>query len=229
MSGILTSIITGTAGVITLQSFFICLIAALALGAVFAAVYARKTESTKSFVTTLAMLPAIVTVVIMMVNGSVGAGVAVAGAFSLIRFRSAQGTASEICAIFMSMTLGLACGMGYPLFAGLFTVIMAVIWVIYQRVRLGDEQNAALMRNLNITVPEELNYTHAFDDLFEKYTTSAKLMKVKTTNLGSLNRLTYGISLKEAGAERELIDELRCRNGNPEISASVPGLDHVAL
>ena len=229
MSGILTSIITGTAGVITLQSFFICLIAALALGAVFAAVYARKTESTKSFVTTLAMLPAIVTVVIMMVNGSVGAGVAVAGAFSLIRFRSAQGTASEICAIFMSMTLGLACGMGYPLFAGLFTVIMAVIWVIYQRVRLGDEQNAALMRNLNITVPEELNYTHAFDDLFEKYTTSAKLMKVKTTNLGSLNRLTYGISLKEAGAERELIDELRCRNGNLEISASVPGLDHVAL
>ncbi|MCR5537660.1 MAG: DUF4956 domain-containing protein [Lachnospiraceae bacterium] len=229
MSDILTSIINGSAGEITLSSFFICLITALVLGAVFAAVYSRKTESTKSFVTTLAMLPAIVTVVIMMVNGSVGAGVAVAGAFSLIRFRSAQGTASEICAIFMSMTLGLACGMGYPLFAGLFTVIMSGIWLIYKRVRIGDERTAEMLRHLQITVPEELNYTHAFDDAFAKYTTSAKLLKVKTTNLGSLNKLTYAISLKEEGAERELIDDLRCRNGNLEISASIPGMDRTVL
>ena len=229
MSDILTSIINGSAGDITLSVFFVCLAAALVLGAAFAYVYSRKTESTKSFVTTLAMLPAIVTVVIMMVNGSIGAGVAVAGAFSLIRFRSATGTAKEICAIFMSMTVGLACGMGYPLFAALFTVIMAVIWLVYERVRLGNENSAELARTLNVTVPEDLNYSGAFNDLFEKYTTSAKLIRVKTTNLGSLNRLTYRIALKEEGSEKELIDELRCRNGNLEISAAVPGFDNSTL
>ncbi len=229
MSDILTSIINGSAGEITLSAFFVCLTAALILGAAFAYIYSKKSESSKSFVTTLAMLPAIVTVVIMMVNGSVGAGVAVAGAFSLIRFRSAAGTAKEICAIFMSMTLGLACGMGYPLFAMLFTVIMSVVWVISQRVRLGGENSAELARNLNITVPEDLNYSGAFNDLFDRYTTGARLIKVKTTNLGSLNRLTYRISLKEAENEKALIDELRCRNGNLEISAAAPAFDNSAL
>ncbi|MBR0402751.1 MAG: DUF4956 domain-containing protein [Lachnospiraceae bacterium] len=229
MSDILTSIINGSAGAITLSAFFVCLAAALILGTAFAYVYSKKSESSKSFVTTLAMLPAIVTVVIMMVNGSVGAGVAVAGAFSLIRFRSAAGTAKEICAIFMSMTLGLACGMGYPLFAMLFTVIMSVVWVISQRVRLGGENSAELARNLNITVPEDLNYSGAFNDLFDRYTTAARLIKVKTTNLGSLNRLTYRISLKEAENEKALIDELRCRNGNLEISTAAPAFDNSAL
>ena len=229
MSDILTSIINGSAGEITLSVIFVCLAAALILGTAFAYVYSKKSESSKSFVTTLAMLPAIVTVVIMMVNGSVGAGVAVAGAFSLIRFRSAAGTAKEICAIFMSMTLGLACGMGYPLFAMLFTVIMSVVWVISQRVRLGGENSAELARNLNITVPEDLNYSGAFNDLFDRYTTGARLIKVKTTNLGSLNRLTYRISLKEAENEKALIDELRCRNGNLEISAAAPAFDNSAL
>ena len=229
MSDILTSIINGSAGEITLSVFFVCLAAALILGTAFAYVYSKKSESSKSFVTTLAMLPAIVTVVIMMVNGSVGAGVAVAGAFSLIRFRSAAGTAKEICAIFMSMTLGLACGMGYPLFAMLFTVIMSVVWVISQRVRIGGENSAELARNLNITVPEDLNYSGAFNDLFDRYTTGARLIKVKTTNLGSLNRLTYRISLKEAENEKALIDELRCRNGNLENSAAAPAFDNTAL
>jgi len=119
--------------------------------------------------------------------------------------------------------------MGYPLFAMLFTVIMSVVWVISQRVRFGGENSAELARNLNITVPEDLNYSGAFNDLFERYTTGARLIKVKTTNLGSLNRLTYRISLKEAENEKALIDEIRCRNGNLEISAAAPAFDNSAL
>ena len=158
----------------------------------------------------------------MMVSGSLGAGVAVAGTFSLVRFRSVPGTAREICAIFLAMAVGLACGMGYPAFAALFTVIMCAASLIYARVDFGESRRLALERTLQITVPEDLNYTGAFDDLCASYTSSVRLVRVKTTNLGSLNKLTYDITLKERGTEKELIDALRCRNGNLEISAALP-------
>lgn len=222
LDSMFSSLYTSTAATITLSGFCLSLAAALILGAVLTAVYTYKTTYTKSFAVTLALLPAIVSIVIMMVSGSLGAGVAVAGTFSLVRFRSVPGTAKEIGAIFLTMAVGLACGMGYPGFAVLFTVIMAAVSLLYAKSSIWEKKNADLSRTLQITVPEDLNFTGAFDDLFTKYTTSAKLMRVKTTNLGSLNKLTYEIMLRQSNTEKELIDNLRCRNGNLEISTFIP-------
>ena len=208
-------------GSMTLSAFLICVLAALALGVVMALVYTFRNTYTRSFVVTLALLPAIVCVVIMMVGGNLGAGVAVAGTFSLIRFRSVPGTAKEICAIFLSMAVGLACGMGYPVFAAVFAVLMCLVILLLTVLNFGGHKNTQLRKVLRITVPEDLDYTGVFDDLLSKYTSQAELIAVKTTNLGSLNRLTYALVLKKAGTEKALIDELRCRNGNLEISISV--------
>lgn len=210
---------------ITLQVFLICVGAALALGALMAVVYCFRTVHSSSFVVTLALLPATVAVVIMMVNGNLGAGVAVAGAFSLVRFRSTPGTAKEIGAIFLAMAVGLACGMGYPGFGLIFAVIMCAMTLIYALTNFGGHRNGALRRVLKITVPEDLDYPTVFDDLLEQYTTNVRLVNVKTTNLGSLNRLTYELTLRKPGTEKQFIDELRCRNGNLEISMSIQSTD----
>lgn len=205
---------------ITLETFLISIVVALALGALMALVYCFRSQHSRSFVVTLALLPATVAVVIMLVNGNLGAGVAVAGTFSLVRFRSTPGTAKEITAIFLAMAVGLACGMGYPGFAALFAVLMCAVSVFYALINFGGQPKGQLRRILRITVPENLDYPTVFDDLFEKYTSKLQLMEVKTTNLGSLNRLTYEVTLKTSGTEKEFIDELRCRNGNLEISMS---------
>ena len=210
---------------ITLQAFLICVGAALALGAMMALVYCFRTAHSSSFVVTLALLPATVAVVIMMVNGNLGAGVAVAGAFSLVRFRSTPGTAKEIGAIFLAMAVGLACGMGYPGFGLIFALIMCAMTLVYALTNFGGPRNARMCRVLKITVPEDLDYPTVFDDLLEKYTVGARLISVKTTNLGSLNRLTYELTLRKAGTEKAFIDELRCRNGNLEISMSLQSVD----
>lgn len=205
---------------ITLQTFLISLGVALALGALMAVVYCFRSRHSRSFVVTLALLPATVSVVIMLVSGNLGAGVAVAGTFSLVRFRSTPGTAREITAIFLAMAVGLACGMGYPGFAALFALIMCLMSLVYTLTNFGGRSNEQLCRVLRITVPENLDYPNAFDDLFSKYTSRTQLTEVKTTNLGSLNRLTYELTLRKSGTEKEFIDELRCRNGNLEISMS---------
>lgn len=206
---------------ITLKVFLICVGAALVLGALLAVVYCFRTTHSASFVVTLALLPATVAVVIMMVNGNLGAGVAVAGAFSLVRFRSTPGTAKEIGSIFVAMAVGLACGMGYPGFALIFASIMCAMILLYSLINFGGQRHGSLRRVLRITVPEDLDYPTVFDDLLEKYTSEAKLTDVKTTNLGSLNRLTYELVLRKPGTEKQFIDELRCRNGNLEISMSM--------
>lgn len=216
-------------GSMTLSAFLTCVLAALVLGVVMALVYTFRADYTRSFVVTLAMLPAIVCVVIIMVGGNLGAGVAVAGTFSLVRFRSVPGTAKEICAIFLSMAVGLACGMGYPVFAAVFAVLMCLVSLLLSVTNFGGHKNAQLRKVLRITVPEDLDYTGVFDDLLEKYTSRAELTAVKTTNLGSLNRLTYALILKKTGSEKEFIDELRCRNGNLEISISVQTQDEREL
>ena len=205
---------------ITLGTFLISLAVALVLGAMMAAIYCFRIQHSRSFVVTLALLPATVSVVIMLVNGNLGAGVAVAGTFSLVRFRSTPGTAREITAIFLAMAVGLACGMGYLGFAALFAVVMCVVSILYTLTNFGGQPKSQLRRVLRITVPENLDYPTVFDDLFEKYTSGVQLVEVKTTNLGSLNRLTYELTLQKAGTEKTFIDELRCRNGNLEISMS---------
>lgn len=205
------------------------MLAALVLGAALTLVYTYKSEYTKSFVVTLAILPAVVCTIIMMVSGNLGAGVAVAGTFSLVRFRSVPGTAKEICAIFLAMAVGLACGMGYVGFAALFTVIMAGVSILYARLNFGERKDAALSRVLRITMPEDLDYSGVFDDLFQTFTSEARLVSVKTTNLGSLNKLTYHIVLSDAGREKQFIDQLRCRNGNLEISSSIRAANSTEL
>ena len=217
---IFDGLFASTAGDITVGGFLISVFAALVLGIVLALVYMYRASYTKSFAVTLAILPAVVSIVIMMVSGSIGAGVAVAGTFSLVRFRSVPGTAKEIGAIFLAMAVGLACGMGYPVYAALFTVIMGAVSLFLTAIGFGAKKNSEARKCLHITVPEDLEYGDAFDDIFEKYTSEAKIEQVKTTNLGSLNKLTYNITLKDKGTEKQLIDELRCRNGNLEISCA---------
>lgn len=210
---------------ITLRSFLTCIGVALVLGVVLALIYCFRTVHSRSFTVTLALLPATVAAVIMMVNGNLGAGVAVAGAFSLVRFRSSPGTAKEIGAIFLAMAVGLACGMGYPGFGAIFAGIMGVTTLVLALVGFGGRRDATARRILKITVPEDLDYPTVFDDLFEKYTVETALVSVKTTNLGSLNRLTYELTIRTPGTEKQFIDELRCRNGNLEISMSMQPMD----
>ena len=214
MSNLFASIFTSS---ITVAGFFICLATALVLGAGISLTFMFRSNTTKSFAATLALLPAIVSVIILMVNGNLGAGVAVAGTFSLVRFRSAPGTAREIGAIFLSMAVGLACGMGYIAFGVIFAVILCAADLFYNSVGFGDTKKGRTDRTLRILIPEDLEYNGMFDDLFQQYTTEANLTQIKTTNLGSMNRLTYDIKLKEPGTEKAFIDELRCRNGNLEI------------
>jgi hypothetical protein len=156
----------------------------------------------------------------MMVNGNIGTGVAVAGAFSLVRFRSVPGTAKEIGVLFLAMGAGLVAGMGYLAFAFLFTLILCGVTMLYARLDLGEKKNAAVYKTLHITIPENLDYSEVFEDLFASYTTSCELTQVKTTNMGSLFKLTYDVTLRDPKKEKELIDQLRCRNGNLEISIS---------
>lgn len=207
--------------VISVGDFVMCLGVSLLLGIALAVCYMYRSRYTKSFLATLALLPGVVCVVIMMVNGNIGAGVAVAGTFSLVRFRSVPGTAREITMVFLAMGAGLICGMGYLGYGALFTLIMCVMVLLYSSFDLGVKKNAARHKTLRITIPEDLDYTGVFDDIFAEYTSAYSLTAVKTTNLGSLFRLTYDITLKDAAKEKELIDKIRCRNGNLEISVSL--------
>ncbi len=196
-------------------SFSYCLLTALVVGAFVAWAYTYKNTYTRSFVLTLAILPAMVSAVIMMVNGNVGAGVAVAGAFSLVRFRSAPGTAKEIGAIFLAMTAGLMTGMGYLGLTLVFVVVISLVNMLLVATKFGLPK--ATEKTLTITIPEDLDYSDVFTDLFETYTKSHDLARVRTTNMGSMFKITYNVDLKNEAIEKAFIDDLRCRNGNLEI------------
>ncbi len=209
----LESIITSTStGVVTLQSLMACTIASIILGIGVAVVYMYKNEYNRNFVITLALLPAMVQVVISLVNGNLGTGVAVLGAFSLVRFRSVPGSAREISSIFFAMAIGLATAMGYILYAFAFLLIIGAMTILLTLIRFGDSRSQE--KDLRITIPEDLDYTGIFDDLFAAYTRRAELLRVKTTNMGSLYELRYRIVLKDENTEKQLLDKLRCRNGN---------------
>ena len=206
--------------VVPVGQFLACVGCALALGLALAGMYAYRARYTRSFLVTLAILPAVVCVVIMMVNGNIGAGVAVAGTFSLVRFRSVPGTAREIGALFLAMAAGLIVGMGYLAYGALFTLILGLVGAFYSRIGLGARKNAALYKTVHITIPEDLDYTGVFGEIFGAYADAWELTQVRTTNLGSLFRLTYDVRLRRPDCEKEMIDKLRCRNGNLEISVS---------
>lgn len=208
-------------------AFFTCLLCSIIFGLIIALVYSFKNSSSKSFVMTLALLPSIIQVVIMLVNGSIGAGIAVMGAFNLVRFRSVPGSAKEICSIFLAMAVGLATGMGYLVLAGIFVVIICAMQLVFTLTRFGEKHSSK--KELRITIPENLDYTDVFDEVFKKYTKSNELIEVKTTNMGSLYKLRYYIVLKDQKQEKQFIDDLRCRNGNLEISCFVAEFNREAL
>ncbi len=218
-----TSVVTS----ITVTDFLLCICTALVLGLILIPVYMIKSDYSKSFLLTLGLVPAVVCVVIMMVNGNIGAGVAVAGAFSLVRFRSAPGTAKEIVGIFIAMGIGLICGMGYLGYAALFCIVMCAVLVLYSLLPISSSTGS--VKTLKITVPEDLNYAGAFDDIFSEYTTACKLIRVKSTNMGSMFRLTYDVTLKNKAQEKEFLDQIRTRNGNLEISISIKENSNVEL
>jgi hypothetical protein len=209
-----------SAYVISPGDFLMCIAAALVIGLFLTLCYRFRNRCSKSFAGTLAILPAIVCVVIMLVNGNIGAGVAVAGAFGLVRFRSLPGTAREIGMLFMAMCAGLICGMGYLAYAILFALILGGAGVLYSLVDFGGSKAD---RFLTITIPEDLDYTEVFTSLMDEYTTKYALEQIRTTNMGSLFRLSYYITLKDASKEKEFIDKLRCRNGNLEIMIAKSG------
>lgn len=208
----LNSILTDS---LSLDTFLICILCSLVLGALIAVVHSHFNNSSKGFVITIALLPAIVQMVIMLVNGNLGTGIAVMGAFSLVRFRSVPGNAKEINSIFLAMAVGLATGTGYIAAAVLFVVIIAGASVIYNATAFGEPKQRE--KELKITIPEGLDYMGIFDDLFQTYTTKSELVKAKTANMGSLYKLEYRIRLKNPAEEKQFIDDLRCRNGNLEI------------
>lgn len=220
---------TAFTSVIAPGEFLLCLGVSLLIGVMLMAMTTWRSGSSGSFAIALAMLPAAVCVVIMMVNGNVGTGVAVAGAFSLVRFRSAAGSAREICAIFIAMTAGLIAGMGYLAYAVLFSLILGGVTMVYTAVEQHCEKRSVRYRRLHITIPENLDYEGVFEPILQGYTTQYTLKNVKSTNMGSLFKLTYDLTMTPDSSEKQMLDALRCRNGNLEISLSyqeneMPGL-----
>ena len=200
---------------ITLPVFLLCSAASILLGITAAFVMTRGVHTTQSFCITIAVLPLAVQTVIMLVNGDLGAGVAVAGAFGLVRFRSAPGSAREIAAIFFAMTLGLATGMGYLGLAALFFVAFSAAFLLLGALNFGKGDKAE--RILKITIPENLDYDGLFTDVFRRYLKSCVLEQVKTSNMGTLYELQYRVVFKQAQVSKAFLDELRCRNGNLNI------------
>ena len=221
LNALFQSALDAGAPTVSVSAFILSLVSAMGAGLLIAVFYTYKAHYTKGFVVTVALLPAIVCVVIMMVNGSIGAGVAVAGTFSLVRFRSVPGGAREICAIFFAMAAGLAVGMGFIAYALLFTAVVGLAQLLLIKAGFGERRGGALERTLHITIPEDLDYAGVFDEPFAQYAAAYRLTAVKTTNLGSLFKLTYDITLKDGAKEKELIDALRCRNGNLEIACAL--------
>ena len=210
---------------ISVGTYLICLLAAGLCGVVTALAAAFRNHASKSFLSSLILLPMIVCTVIAMVNGNVGTGIAVMGAFSLIRFRSVPGKARDIVVIFLAMTAGLACAGGYIAIALLFTVIVSMGMIAIALIPMGNERSM----DLHITIPESLRYVNEFDEVFARFTKSHRLLQAKTTNMGSLYKLHYRVEMKDAKQGQAFIDELRCRNGNLEISLAevIGGMDEL--
>lgn len=209
-----TSILENTTATLSIIDAIICMVASIILGIIVALTHTLTKKYSKNFITVLVLLPLLVQVVIMMVNGNLGTSVAILGAFGLIRFRSMPGTSRELLSVFFAMAIGLAIGMGHITFAIVFTLITSLTILILSKTSFGEEKKK---QSLKILIPEDLDYTEVFDDIFKKYTLENNITKVKTTNLGSMYEITYDVIVKEK-QEKELIDALRTRNGNLNIT-----------
>lgn len=205
-------------GAVTASQFFIMAAAAVVSGIVYAIIMSFRIRSTKRFFIVVALVPFVVAAVITFVNGNIGAGVAIGGAFSLIRFRSAQGSADEIAAILVAMGAGIAFGMGYIGYGIVILLALSVLFFLLNFVPLFRHKSMAEDQLLRITIPESLEYNGTFDDIFAHYLKKVENAGVKTTGMGSMFRLSYKVQLKDPGEEKAFIDELRTKNGNLEVA-----------
>ncbi len=212
------SIFDTSSSALDIKSILICSAAAIALGLIIAFVHLKTSKTSKNFLITLTILPLLVEVVMLMVNGSLGTSIAILGAFSLIRFRSIAGNSKEISSVFFAMAIGLALGMGHILFAAVITAITIAVILVLSKTNLFNL--SAQPQTLEITVPEDLDYTKMFDDIFKKYTSSAELVRSKTTNMGALYQLTYDVCLKKSTNEKEFLDAIRIKNSNLKVLLS---------
>lgn len=216
----LNSLFSSTTSSVELSSILLCSLCSIVLGIIIALTHKYTSKYNKNFLTTISVLPLLVQTVIIMVNGNLGTSVAILGAFSLVRFRSLPGTSKEILSVFFSMTVGLATGMGHLLFALVITVIGCIILLLLNKVSLFDKNKQEKI--LKITIPENLDYTTVFDDIFSEYTKKVDLEQVKTTNMGSMFDLSYRVVLNKDINEKQFIDDLRVKNGNLKIILTHP-------
>jgi len=214
----LNSIFSETASSVELSSILLCSIISIILGIVIALTHKQTSKYNKNFLVTLSILPLLVQTIIIMVNGNLGTSVAIMGAFSLVRFRSLPGTSKEILSVFFAMTVGLATGMGHLVFAIIITIIGSLAIFILSKVALFNKNKKEKI--LKIMIPENLDYTNVFDDIFEIYTEKVELEQVKTTNMGSMFDLSYRIILNENVNEKAFLDDLRVKNGNLKVMIS---------
>ena len=192
---------------------------------IFTLLVSLKTRGTKSFFITSSLMPVIVAAVISMVsiflNDTSSGAVRIATiavALGLIRFRSVNGRAEELLLLFAGIAIGLISGLGYVVFAVIFALLVAILYLTLTSLKLFDGKRFTNEKLLKITIPESLEYDEAFDDTFTKFLKKNELVEVKTTGMGSLYRLSYRIELKDAKQDKAFIDELRIKNGNLEIS-----------
>ena len=224
MENILSSIFTGS---LTLGQFLLAIGASMILGFIASLVFMFRNTYTKSFITALILIPAIETVVIMLVNDNLGVGLSVAGSFALIRFRSVKGNAKELSAVFLAMTIGIICGTGYIAVAAIFTLMLCLVMFLLALTGFGKASEND--RYLKITIPESLNYDEVFEGVLDKYCSIWELESIKTLTLGSLFRVEYKVTLKDAAHTKKMIDEIRTRNGNLEIMCSKPATNRDEL
>lgn len=215
----LESILSSTTE-LSIENLLICSAVSIVLGIIIAVVHRYTSKYTKNFLVTLAVLPILVQSIILMVSGNLGTSIAIVGAFSLVRFRSLPGTSKEILSVFFAMTIGLATGMGQLVFAGIITLLVSIVLVIFSKISFGNiKSNVKLLK---VTIPDNLDYTEVFDDIFDKYVNSYTVESVKTVNLGSLFEITYMVNIKKDINEKKFIDDIRCRNGNLKIILTHP-------
>lgn len=210
---------TTSVAAVSASGFVLCAVTSILCGLACAFVYMYRHDYSKGFVVTLAIMPVIVQMVILLVNGNLGAGIAVMGVFNLVRFRSIAGTAKDIGSVFLAMAIGLATGMGYLGLAVLLTVVVAILNFVYVTSGFGEAADQAKL--LKITVPEDLQFEGMFDQVLSRYSGAFRLEDIETTNMGSLYQLRYRIVLREGASQKDLIDDLRCLNGNLKISLSL--------
>jgi hypothetical protein len=213
------------ASTLTIKSVLLCLISAIILGIIIAYVHMRTSKYSKNFVITLAVLPLLVSVVMMMVNGNLGTSVAILGAFSLVRFRSIPGNSREIASVFWAMAVGLSIGMGQLWFALLVTILVSLLFVFFYKTKFGEDNTNEQI--LKIIIPEDLDYEKVFDETLKKYTDSYNIIKIETINMGSLFELKYNVKLKKGVKAQEFINDLRILNGNLKINLKDPLVDEI--